>query len=87
MSSDTAMTIPDAIACDIFVDISGCDCTQPSSKLNDAIEVLRPGQSLLAVSKKHALLNDIPAFCHQRELLLSEQGESGDTVYFLIRIG
>jgi len=79
------MTIPDSIACDIFVDISGCNCTLPSSKLHDAIEVLQPGQSLLAIAKKNALLNDIPAFCSQRELLLAEQGEIGNTVYFLIR--
>ena len=78
------MTIPDSIACDIFVDISGCDCTLPSSKLNDAIEVLQPGQSLLAISKKQALLNDIPALCSQRDLLMLDQGESGDTVYFLM---
>jgi len=79
------MTIPDSIACDIFVDISGCDSTLSSSKLNDAIEVLQPGQSLLASAKKNALLDDIPAFCSQRQLLLAEQGETDDTVYFLIR--
>ena len=75
----------DSIPCDIFVDISGTDCAVPFSKLNDALDVLQPGQSLLAVSRKQALQNDIPAFCRQRDLQLIDQGEMDDQFYFLIK--
>ena len=76
----------DSIACDLFVDISGADCALPFSSLNDALEVLMPGQTLMAVSKKQALQTDMPAFCQQRKLQLIDQGESDDRVYFLIKI-
>ena len=75
----------DSISCDIFVDISGTDCTAPFSKLNVALDVLLPGQSLLAVSRKQALQNDIPAFCRQQELQLMDQGEIDNQFYFLIK--
>jgi len=75
----------DSIPCDLFVDISGADCAVPFSKLNDALDVLQPGQSLLAVSRKQALQNDIPAFCRQRDLQLIDQGEMDDQFYFLIK--
>ncbi|VAW50227.1 hypothetical protein MNBD_GAMMA05-2068 [hydrothermal vent metagenome] len=75
----------DSIPCDIFVDISGTDCAVPFSKLNDALDVLQPGQSLLAVSRKQALQSDIPAFCRQRELQLIDQGEIDNQFYFLIK--
>ncbi len=75
----------DSIPCDIFVDISGTDCAVPFSKLNDALNVLQPGQSLLAVSRKQALQSDIPAFCRQRELQLIDQGEIDNQFYFLIK--
>jgi len=75
----------DSIPCDIFVDISGTDCAVPFSKLNDALDVLQPGQKLLAVSRKQALQSDIPAFCRQRDLQLIDQGEVGDQFYFLIK--
>ena len=74
----------DSIACDIFVDISGADCALPFSKLNDALGILQSGQTLMAVSSKQALINDIPAFCRQRELQLVGQGEADDMLYFLI---
>ena len=74
----------ESIACDIFVDISGADCALPFSKLNDALEILQSGQTLMAVSGKQALKNDIPAFCRQRELQLVGQGEADDMLYFLI---
>ncbi len=76
----------DSIPCDLFVDISGTDCAVPFSKLNDALEVLLPGQTLMAVSKKHALQSDIPAFCRQRELQLAGQGEMDEMFYFLIKL-
>jgi len=76
----------DSIACDIFVDISGADCALPFSKLNDALQILLPGQTLMAVSKKQALLNDIPAFCRQRKLQLVDQGEMDEMFYFLIQL-
>lgn len=76
----------DSIACDLFVDISGTDCALPFSSLNDALEVLMPGQTLMAVSKKQALQTDMPAFCQQRKLQLIDQGESDDRVYFLIKM-
>ena len=76
----------DSIPCDLFVDISGTDCAVPFSKLNDALEVLQPGQTLLAVSGKQALLSDIPAFCRQRNLQLIDQGEMDDMFYFLISL-
>ena len=75
----------DSIPCDLFVDISGTDCAQPFSKLSDALEVLLPGQTLMAVSRKQALVSDIPAFCRQRSLQLLDQGEMGDMFYFLIK--
>ena len=75
----------DSIPCDIFVDISGTDCAVPFSKLNDALDVLLPGQSLLAVSRKQALQSDIPAFCRQRDLQLMDQGEVDNQFYFLIK--
>lgn len=75
----------DSIPCDIFVDISGTDCALPFSKLNDALEVLLPGQTLLAVSKKQALQNDMPVFCRQRNLQLADQGEMDEMLYFLIK--
>jgi len=75
----------DSIPCDIFVDISGTDCAVPFSKLNDALEAIVSGQSLLAVSRKQALLSDIPAFCRQQELQLMDQGEMDGQLYFLIK--
>lgn len=75
----------DSIPCDLFVDISGTDCAVPFSKLSDALEVLQPGQTLMAVSQKQALVSDIPAFCRQRELLLTDHGEMDDMFYFLIQ--
>ena len=76
----------DSIPCDLYVDISGTDCAVPFSKLNDAIEVLLPGQTLMAVSGKQALQSDIPAFCRLRDLQLVEQGEEQDMYYFLIKL-
>lgn len=76
----------DSIPCDLFVDISGTDCAVPFSKLSEALEVLLPGQTLMAVSGKQALLSDIPAFCRQRDLQLAGQGEMDDMYYFLIRL-
>lgn len=76
----------DSIVCDLYVDISGTDCAVPFSKLNDALEVLQPGQTLMAVSKKQALQSDIPAFCRQRNIQLIDQGEIDDQLYFLIRL-
>jgi TusA-related sulfurtransferase len=76
----------DSIACDLYVDISGTDCAVPFSKLNDALDALLPGQTLLAVSRKQALQSDIPAFCRQKNLQLLDQGESGDEFYFLIQL-
>ncbi len=75
----------DSIPCDLFVDISGADSEVPFSKLNDALEVLLPGQMLMAVSKKQALQSDIPGFCRQRNLQLVDQGESAGQIYFLIK--
>ena len=75
----------DSIPCDLFVDISGTDCELPFSRLSDALEVLQPGQILMAVSQKQALVSDIPAFCHQRDLQLTDQGEMDDMFYFLIQ--
>jgi len=74
-----------SIACDLYVDISGTDCAAPNSRLNDALQVLLPGQTLMAVSKKQALLSDVPAFCQQQNLLLVDQGEVDDMLYFLIK--
>ena len=76
----------DSIPCDLFVDISGTDCALPFSKLSDALEVLLPGQTLMAVSRKQALVSDIPAFCRQRNLQLLDQGEMDEMVYFLISL-
>lgn len=76
----------DSIPCDLFIDISGTNCAVPFSKLNDALEVLLPGQTLMAVSKKQALQSDIPAFCRQRNLQLAGQGEMDDQFYFLIKL-
>ena len=76
----------DSIPCDLFIDISGTDCAVPFSKLNDALEVLLSGQTLMAVSKKQALQSDIPAFCRQRNLQLAGQGEMDDQFYFLIKL-
>ena len=76
----------DSIPCDLYVDISGTDCAVPFSRLNDALEVLQAGQTLLAVSGKQALQSDIPAFCRQRKLQLIEQGEADEMYYFLIRL-
>ena len=76
----------DSISCDLFVDISGTDCALPFSKLNDALEVLLPGQTLMAVSRKQALQSDIPAFCRQRNLQLIDQGEMDGMFYFLISL-
>ena len=76
----------DSIPCDLFVDISGTDCAVPFSRLSDALEVLLPGQTLMAVSKKQALQSDIPAFCRQRDLQLVDQGEVDEQFYFLIKL-
>jgi len=76
----------DSIPCDFFVDISGSDCALPFSKLNDALEVLLPAQTLMAVSTKQALQSDIPAFCRQRNLQLVDQGEMDEMYYFLIKL-
>jgi len=76
----------DSIPCDLFVDISGSDCALPFSKLNDALEVLLPAQTLMAVSTKQALQSDIPAFCRQRNLQLVDQGEMDEMYYFLIKL-
>ena len=76
----------DSIPCDLFVDISGTDCAVPFSKLNDALDVLLPNQTLMAVSHKQALLSDIPAFCRQRNLQLIDKGEMDEMFYFLIKL-
>jgi TusA-related sulfurtransferase len=76
----------DSIPCDLFVDISGTDCAVPFSRLNDALDVLLAGQTLMAVSKKQALQSDIPAFCRQRNLQLVDQGEMDEMFYFLIKL-
>lgn len=76
----------DSIPCDLFVDISGTDCAVPFSKLSEALEVLLPGQTLMAVSGKQALLSDIPAFCRLRDLQLVDQGEMDEVFYFLIQL-
>ena len=76
----------DSIPCDLFVDISGTDCAVPFSKLNDALQVLLPGQTLMAVSRKQALQSDIPAFCRQSDMQLVDQGEMDDMYYFLIKL-
>ena len=76
----------DSIPCDLFVDISGSDCEEPCSKLNDALEVLLPNQTLMAVSQKQALQSDIPAFCQLRNLQLVDQGEIDEMFYFLIKL-
>ncbi len=76
----------DSIPCDLFVDISGTDCAVPFSRLSDALEVLLPGQTLMAVSRKQALQADIPAFCQQRDLQLMGQGEVDEQFYFLISL-
>jgi TusA-related sulfurtransferase len=75
-----------SIACDLYVDISDTDCAAPFSKLDDALEALLPGQTLMAVSKKEALLSDILAFCDSRKLQLVDQGEMDEMLYFLIRL-
>jgi len=75
-----------SIACDLYVDISGADCTAPVSKLSDALEVMLPGQRLLAVSKKEALLSDIPAYCRSHNLRLVDQGEMDEMLYFLMQL-
>jgi len=76
-----------SIACDLYVDISGTDCAAPNSRLNDALQVLLPGQTLMAVSKKQALQSDVPAFCQQQNLQLVDQGEDNGMLYFLIKTG
>jgi TusA-related sulfurtransferase len=76
----------DSIPCDLFVDISGNDCAEPDSRLAEALQALQPGQTLMAVSRKQALLNDIPAICEQRSLQLVDSGETGDQYYYLIRL-
>ena len=76
----------DTIPCDLYVDISGADCAVPFSKLSDALEVLKVGQTLMAVSAKQALQSDIPAFCRLRKLQLVEQGEADEMYYFLIKL-
>lgn len=76
----------DSIPCDLFVDISGCDCALPSSKFNDALAVLLPGQTLMAVSEKQALLSDIPGYCGQRNLQLTGHGEVEEMYYYLIQL-
>ncbi len=76
----------DSIPCDLFVDISGTDCAVPFSRLSDALDVLLPGQTLMAVSKKQALQTDMPAFCRQRDLQLVDQGEVDEQFYFLISL-
>lgn len=76
----------DSIPCDLFVDISGCDCALPASKLNDALLVLLPGQTLMAVSEKQALRSDIPGFCRQRNLQLAGQGDVEGMYYYLIQL-
>lgn len=75
----------DSIPCDLFVDISGTDCALPFSKLNDALEVLSAGQTLMAVSRKQALQSDVPAFCRQQDLQLIDQGEMDEMYYFLMK--
>ena len=75
----------ESIPCDMYVDISGTDCAVPFSKLNDALSVLQPEQTLMAVSAKQALQSDIPAFCRQREVTLADQGEVDEQYYFLIK--
>ncbi len=78
--------IIDSIPCDLYVDISDCDCMLPNSRLSDALAALLPEQTLMATSKKQALLTDIPAFCQQRSLLLVDHGEADDMLYFLIQL-
>jgi TusA-related sulfurtransferase len=69
----------------MYVDISGLDCGAPFSKLTEAVEVLEPGRTLLAVTQKAAMQSDVPSYCRQMDLVLIEQGEDNEQYYFLIR--
>jgi len=75
-----------SIPCDLYVDISGADSALPFSRLNDALDVMQPGQTLMAVSNKTALQTDMPEFCQQHNLALLEQGEVDEELYFLISV-
>lgn len=74
-----------SIPYDSYVDISGLDCAVPFSKLNKSLKELEAGKTLMAVSQKQTLQNDIPAFCRQKELDLIAQGETNGQFYFLIK--
>ena len=82
--SDVALAI-ESIACDLYIDISGSDCSAPFSKLTDALDVLLYGQTLMAVSKNQAIQSDITEFCRLRDLQLVQQGEIDGMFYFLIK--
>jgi len=49
------------------------------------LKELEAGKTLMAVSQKQTLQNDIPAFCRQKELVLIGQGETNGQFYFLIK--
>ena len=73
------------IPCDMYVDISGDDCTLPMSKLAEAVNALEAAKVMLAVVAKSAMQADVPDCCHQMNLELVDQGETSDQYYFLIR--
>ncbi|MDA3869583.1 MAG: sulfurtransferase TusA family protein [Gammaproteobacteria bacterium] len=75
----------ESIACDMYADISGVDCTAASSKLVEALEALAPGKVLMAVARTDALQCDLPDYCRQMNLELVNQGEDEQQFYFLIR--
>lgn len=75
----------ESMQCDMYVDITGLDCSAPFSKLTEAVEALSAGKTLLAIAKKSNLQSDIPEYCRQMQLELMEQGEDNEQYYFLIR--
>jgi len=80
------MSDQNSIPCDLFVDITGDDCMLPDSKLNDAVAVLSPAQTLMVVSGKQQSHGDVTAFCQSRQLQLIGKGEIDGQNYYLIRL-
>jgi len=68
-----------------IVDISGLDCGAPFAKLARAVDDLKQGEILKAVTGKMAMQNDIPSYCRQKKLELIEQGMEDRQYYFLIK--
>ncbi len=72
---------------DIQVDARRLLCPMPVIRVQDAIEHLRPGDTVTAFCTDPGALNDIPAWCHINGHEVVERREQDDEYIVVVRVG